>query len=246
MPARIKEAVEQAIKLLDGMGHNPVEIQRVLESAVRPGTEAKQYYPQVFNLMRGQKSPHLRTIRRYYQPRLIPPSSRWRLADADPEYANLVLDALAMVMQDSQGQTQSVTVDHANWIIRVRRACPSMIGWAAWWIARTYMVREARGEDAADLDAQLGFWPQPGMSDKENLRRVLQRAKLHGQCWNDRPFSSIGINHLKEYKAHREASYLATGEQGYIEPSLALVSEGMGSSSYMKRWQEAEAEKEES
>ena len=160
------------------------------------------------------------------------PSDWWSLADADLNDAPLVLDTLAAVMNMVKNPRQSVTVDHATWIVRVRRACPEMNGWDAWRVARRYLVREARGKDTADLDALLGFWPRAGMSDEEKLQRAVQRAALHGKLWADRPFSPM-IYPDEEYEAYLGAVGLSKGgltDKEMMEASLAAVSEPIGSS----------------
>ncbi|HEY7030231.1 MAG TPA: hypothetical protein VH482_02840 [Thermomicrobiales bacterium] len=119
----------------------------------------------------GGRLPTVRTVQSIV--REIAPrdgSGEWSPLKADPESAALALDALAAVVESSEGRIRSLTVAEAERISALRTMRPDLPPWDAWFLARTYLAREPHGDPVDDLDAYLAFAP---WRDDESFERYL-------------------------------------------------------------------------
>ena len=107
--------------------------------------------------------PSLRTVQaivREYRP---PDSSaRWSVGDAEgDDEARLVLPVLAEIADRTKGHSSRVTHAEAEWVVRIRRAVPTLAPWQAFQLARFYLAKTARNESTETLDLYLALtvWP---------------------------------------------------------------------------------------
>lgn len=85
-------------------------------------------------------------------------SGEWSMLGADADEIGPVLDVLAAVIEEHEGQILSLTNAEAAWIVKLRTGRPDLPPYDTWVMARLYMAREARNETfTGDLDAYLAF-----------------------------------------------------------------------------------------
>jgi hypothetical protein len=78
----------------------------------------------------------------------------------DGEDARLALDALARVIEKSQGRKTSFSDAEARWVVWARHAAPGLDPWKAWIIARSYWsLDKMKDPNTAALDAYLALKP---------------------------------------------------------------------------------------
>lgn len=86
-------------------------------------------------------------------------SGEWRLSDADPEDAALVLPAVAELLIRTKGQVP-VTNAEAEQLVRLRRAADDLTPWSAWELARLYTSLSDSARDLIPaIDAVVAFAP---------------------------------------------------------------------------------------
>jgi hypothetical protein len=120
---------------------------------------------------------HPRTIERMVQKlKVSDESGPWSLAEAEtPEDAQLLLDVVLHIPLWTQGRVW-ISKDLAKWILRVRKASPTVpIDWA-YRLARRYQARHAAGEDTRYLDlilASQSWEPDPTGEGMEALIELI-------------------------------------------------------------------------
>ena len=108
----------------------------------------------------GDRAPNVRTVQRIAKAALAVDSSEpWTLATADSHTARVVLDALKVIIQDSNGAVRSISSDLAKWVGRVANAAPGLEPRLVLQTARDYQRRSARGESLERLDWYLAGGP---------------------------------------------------------------------------------------
>ncbi len=85
------------------------------------------------------------------------PGPGWRLSDADPDDAALLLPVLAAVTRNSEGRLGGFTVETAAWVVRIRRAAPQLAPIDAFRWAVRYQTTVAAGRDTRELDQRLAL-----------------------------------------------------------------------------------------
>lgn len=105
----------------------------------------------------GDRLPSLRTIHSIAADLRPPTGTGWRLADADPTEAALVLPVMAAVTRNSDGRLGHFTKDTAAWIARIRTAAPSLAPIDAYRWAVRYQTAVAADRDSGELDLQLAL-----------------------------------------------------------------------------------------
>lgn len=147
-----------------------------VEHAIRDGAVAGLTPAQIRKQLEGERRfrglvPEAHTIQRAWRfYRIEDQSPAWRVPDAQPDEAALVLDTLAAVLAET-GERPRIGVELAGWIVRVRRARPDLVpaaqpdgtpaaGWAsramtAFGFARRYLWHETRGVSTEQLDLEL-------------------------------------------------------------------------------------------
>jgi len=111
---------------------------------------------------------------------LRPPdtSGAWAFMGADPEDAELILDVACYVFIYSEGRVW-LTQGTADFVLRVRRAAPSLPTRWAWWLAHTYQLIAGDPEpDTRALDLTLGTAPWTSEDQAREWRDVLRCGNL--------------------------------------------------------------------
>src|SRR5688572_30683712 len=102
--------------------------------------------------------PQPRTIKRYVA--LAKGSSDvsepWRLADADPDEAALVVPVIAAVVEHTAGRVQSVSKAEAAWIVKIVGAAGDIDPWDAYRLARLLL---SDPDAERDVQQYLSFAP---------------------------------------------------------------------------------------
>lgn len=98
-------------------------------------------------------APHLRTVQKVAKELTAQPEEAWRVIDADPGQARLVLPVLAIL--DARGLVSSLTVPMAHWIARVGTAAPWLDPLDRFRFAVRYWSATVRETPTGDLDADL-------------------------------------------------------------------------------------------
>jgi hypothetical protein len=86
------------------------------------------------------------------------PSAVWRLSQADPDEAALVLPVLGEVLKLTNWQERSLTNAEAEWIVRLRRAVPDLELVDVIRYARQYVARGDGTTDDLDRALASGAW----------------------------------------------------------------------------------------
>lgn len=143
---------------------------------------------QIYEYLSGQerfadRMPSLRTIQRLVKEMEPPdPTEEWRLADTEPEDARLVLDVLAAVTVKTRGRAR-LTRATAEWVIRVRRAAPTLDPFEAYLYAREYRAREERRGDTRDLDLYLALAPWDSEDARRDYEALLNEGITTSSQW---------------------------------------------------------------
>jgi hypothetical protein len=113
-------------------------------------------------------------------------SGSWALAADRTGHPDLLLPALAAVMERSAGETRAITNAEAEWIVRLRSAAPALPPYEAWAMARRCIADETSGKPLADLEEWLAFelWTDAGRRRQTDLLRA----------WRDRLHANYGGN----------------------------------------------------
>ncbi len=98
-------------------------------------------------------------------------SGPWRLADADPDEAALVLP----VRFDGEHEWL-LSTEEAGWIAKVRRVAPDLPSEAVLNMVWSYMSWQQRGHDTALLDLVLAGAPWRG---QEHLRKLVNQISTY-------------------------------------------------------------------
>jgi hypothetical protein len=126
----------------------------------------------------------VRTVRRVvdrHVPRGAPPDW-WSLADADPDEAALVLPTLREIVEGGYVPIYRLARGLADWIVRVRRAAPSIPPSWALDVALNYLGCAQEGEPTHGLDLLLAF--APWESREHYYRYIREVARLCPHCFN--------------------------------------------------------------
>lgn len=91
--------------------------------------------------------------------RSIDKSGQWSLLDGSPEATGAVLDVLGFVIESTEGRITSLTKTEASWVVRLYAVRPDLPPEDAWFLVRSYVVRDAHGDATDDLDTYLAFAP---------------------------------------------------------------------------------------
>lgn len=130
------------------------------------GWIASQIHEALEKNFKGARLPTIRTIRRHIKGP-VDESGSWHLGDLGVD-DGLVLPVLEAIIRASHGRRRYVTKATAKYIVRVRKAAPSLLPWGAYVAATEYQHTEERKEPTAGLDAWLAFAP---WEDDEHQRR---------------------------------------------------------------------------
>lgn len=131
-----------------------------------------------------QKNPSLptlpvaKTIRRYIARRTPANSGSWTLADADGEDAALILPVLAVVLRKLDGRVRQLTLEEADWIVRLRRADPGMPCWATYVLARMYLSNMAADLPTEFIDRIIAGAPWRDPDDYLVARAGIPQVSL--------------------------------------------------------------------
>lgn len=107
--------------------------------------------------------PGLRTIQEHVRRLQVDDTSgAWDLASADPATVSVVLNVLAVVVEDTDGRIREVTKAEAQWIVTIHQARADLSSWAIYVLARGATRREARGESLEVLTLYLALAPWRG------------------------------------------------------------------------------------
>lgn len=145
---RINPKVQARIERLAVEGLTPAQIERRL---IDEGIHIAE-------------QPSRRTLQRIVQAaRIKDTSGAWSLADAEGDEAEVILPVLRaylnLVSLNDRARDLFLTKAEAKWIVKVRRAAPSLHVFDVYFLARAYLVRESRRQETFDLDALLAFEP---------------------------------------------------------------------------------------
>jgi hypothetical protein len=163
VPNRLTKEILDAITDKAEEGLDGPQIQKHLEALYKEGRDG-------FDTI-----PHLRTIQSKMKPAKGEDSSgHWRLLDASPDDAAVILRVLADVVYHTRNRRRYLTNREAEVVLKLRQALShsptaklqvqDVTGFDAFKLAREYIRREERGEATEDLDlivayAVIGFSP---------------------------------------------------------------------------------------
>ena len=118
----------------------------------------------------GRKVPSQKVIQRVVkEERPQDPTGPWRLAEADdPADAALVLPVLVVTASG-----WPLTTAEAGWVVRIRKAAPSVPLNAVFMLVRTYMSWEQRGRPTELLDLVLACAPWRDDTNLARMERLL-------------------------------------------------------------------------
>jgi len=154
----------------------PLVIENKIRELVLLGSSAREIHREIG----GNRVASLRTIQRRVAEIAPPPGDAWTLAGPDWGKADLLLPVLAEVIERSGGRVRTIPRDLAKWIVRVRRAAPTLPPWEAYELGVEYQ-RAAQGVKGAlplaFLDAYLAFqpWTPEGA---ERWQRALESGSV--------------------------------------------------------------------
>ncbi|MSQ35933.1 MAG: hypothetical protein EXR63_02140 [Dehalococcoidia bacterium] len=99
----------------------------------------------------------------------------WRLSDADPQVAALVMPVIVAVCEHTHGARTHIDAAAGAWVATLRAASPDLPLWGAYRLAAEYARRAAAGEPADDLDAALALapWRDPALDASGPGARTL-------------------------------------------------------------------------
>jgi hypothetical protein len=106
--------------------------------------------------------PALRTVQRVVRDlqSIGDDSAPWSLLEAEADEAELVLPALAGLLDRALGEGKTtLTQVEAAAVIHVRRAAPTLHPYPAYVVAMEYLFRASQGAPTTDLDFYLGSRP---------------------------------------------------------------------------------------
>lgn len=132
--------VQQALERLLAAGFSPARaVQRLDQEAQLTG-----------------RVPSLRTVQRVAS-ELRPPdtSDTWRLVEADPDEARLVLPVLGALIE--AGSMTSITQETARWIARIQRAAPGLAPLDVARFALRYLSAEMGERPTGEIDRALAL-----------------------------------------------------------------------------------------
>jgi len=125
----------------------------------------------------GDRLPTSRTIRNLVsdiRDETTDGSEEWSLVREDGE-SEFILGVLREVYLMSKGKRGYITIAEAEMLKRIGRVAPEMPRYQAFFLARSYLIRHARGEPTGDLDAFLAF--RPFTSDEAAIDEYLAGVK---------------------------------------------------------------------
>jgi hypothetical protein len=141
--------------------------------------------------------PDTRAIQRLVK-KLMPPddSGPWSFADldrgdGDPEEARLVLDVLPVIVEYTGGRVWP-SRNLARWIVRVKRAAPTIPPWTAYVYARLYQVQPPDDPNTRLLDLLLALrpWDRPTQKPIAKLMMALDSQTEGGRRVWTLPFET--------------------------------------------------------
>jgi hypothetical protein len=153
MPRKTHPRIHREIERLAQLGYRPAEIERYLIGLKASGA--------LFGDVPSRKTIG-RIAKAARPPAPTTPGDAWSLKDASADEAALVLPVLAEVIERSQGHIRTLPRDLATWIVRVRRAAPTLPPWDAYELGVEYRRAELGMKGAlpmSALDAYLAFRP---------------------------------------------------------------------------------------
>lgn len=165
----------------------PIAIERKIRELADEGFSPSQIWRYV-----GEDKVDLKTVQRRVKEYAAPDTSGvWSLADAEPEDARLVLEVYAEVVARTAGRAW-ITRALADWIVRVRRAAPSLPPYNVYVVAREYR-RAAAKQDTKHiraLDAFLAFHPWESGESADRYEALLAAGIVGqpiyiGKWWRD-------------------------------------------------------------
>ncbi len=170
------------------------QLPAVYENSIRRMALEGYTAREIYATLNGNIS--LRTIQRRIVELVPPPGPAWTLAAPDWGKAELVLPVLAEVIERSEGRVREISRDLAKWIVRVRRAAPTIPLWDAYELAVAYQ-RSAQGAKGAlplaALDAYLAFRPwEPQGAERWRLALAGGSVPLFPPGFFDRLWKKAG------------------------------------------------------
>lgn len=163
----------------------PIDIERRIRDLTDEGFSPSQIWRAI-----GEDKVDLKTVQRRAKEYAVPDASGpWGLADTDdPDAAALVLEVLPELVWRTQGRVRHITRDRAKWIVRIRRAAPSISPWAAYQLAMEYQRRANSNEGTVDLDLYLAFGPWENQEREQLWRRAVgagyvRARNVIGRSW---------------------------------------------------------------
>lgn len=155
--ANFPPALVRLVDELAAEGHSALEIFQALREEY-PGTSTFQ-------------APSKRTIERYLRDATGAEADVWRWFESSGDEARHGLDVLGAVIGKSGGRRRYLTRAEAAVAIKLRQVAPELDPWAAYVLARRYVVKGARGESTEELDSELALAP---WRSAENAQRFEQ------------------------------------------------------------------------
>jgi len=137
----------------------------------------------------GDRLPDVRTVQRLIRPRRRRQvrGEEWRLVDASSEEARVVMEALATVIEESDGSISGISRTEAAWIMKIKAIVSEMPTRVVLRFAREYMYSEA----TAHLDAALAVAKRVARRPSGELDldqpHIARHVALHVQRWIDQP-----------------------------------------------------------
>lgn len=141
--------------------NSPDEVLRFIEHRALRGVSGTEIHKAlVADPELGALAPELRTVQeiaREHRPRS--PGEAWRLSDAAPGEIRPVLETLSAMVQETEGRVSTISIGHAEHVVRLAEASPSLPPWLRWVLAVAYDRLAEHGESTELLDLLVAFEP---------------------------------------------------------------------------------------
>jgi len=143
------------------------------------------------------------------------------MIDARPEEARVVMEALAIIIEESDGGISDISRGQAAWIMKIKEAVPEMPTRVALRFAREYMS----SEDMAHLDVALAVARsavrRPSGEPDLDEGQIARHVALHVRRWMDQPLlvwagsARAAQAYIREIGNH--ASLSRPGEESWFD-----------------------------
>lgn len=161
----------------------------------------------------------------------------WSLQRAEPATVPILLETLAVIIEETGGALTSLTVAESAWVLRVQAAAPELSPWHRYLWARRYIDRTAAQADSTvDLDAVLAFRPWRGEGEQRRYEGAVEAGSLPVP-----PFKLFPAGESDVIRVARERTALRPRPNQLIRPGSWIVRRDDASVLVPKPWRARQA-----